>query len=185
MNNEVIKLLADLLRQREDSESPIDWNLIENDYGELEEIMKKSLSNEKLFADLDDEIQKIFSEMLDCIDELDDEITGYEVEEDGESREENEEERNERLSDRIETLRTDLDDVIELLKNILPHSKSIFNYDVQMNQRTDAALEASRRVREFQSNEEMFKKIHGDDEYEIELARLKKMREEVLNRNTP
>ena len=120
MNDEIIKLAADLLRQRE-ADSPIDWNDLENDYSELEEILENALKNPKLFDDLGDEFSNKCNKMLNCISELDDDLTAYP----GENGDETDDEKTDRRSDRLETLRTTLEDTIENLKSVLPKSKTI------------------------------------------------------------
>ena len=179
MNNEIIKLITYLLGQRE-SNSPIDWNDLENNFEELEEIINKALENPKLF-ELGDDFSDNCKLMLECISELDDDIITYS----GKNGDENEEERKDRLSEKLHTLRTTLDETIEKLKSVLPNSKSIFNYDEQMNQRSNAALDAIRKVTEFQSAADFYIKINGEKKYNSELGRLKKIRNEIFNRNAP
>ena len=176
LNNEIIKLIADLIRQRE----AIDWNDLDNNFEELEEIINKALENPKLI-ELGDDFSHNCKIMLECISELEDELTIYP----GENGDENEDERQDRLSERLETLRTTLDETIDKLKLVLPNSKSFLNYDELMTQRSKAALDAMRRVKEFESNADFFIKINGQNLYDIELARLKKVRDEVFNKNTP
>ena len=179
MNNEIIKLIGRFLGQRE-SNSPIDWNDLENNFEELEEIINKALENPKLF-ELGDDFSDNCKLMLECISELDDDITTYS----GENGDENEEERKDRLSQKLHTLRTTLDETIEKLKSVLPNSKSIFNYDEQMNQRSKVALDAIRKVAKFQSGVDFYIKINGEKKYNSELERLKKIRNEIFNRNAP
>ena len=178
MNNEIIKLIGRFLEQRE-SDSPIDWNDRESDFDELEEIIINASKNEKLF-ELDDDFFDNCKVMLECISELNDDTTYP-----GEDGDENEEERKDRFSERFDTLRDTLDETIEKLKSVLPDSKSMFNYDEQMNQRSKAALDAIRNVKDFESNAEFFIKINGQNLYDIELARLKELRSELFNKNTP
>ena len=179
MNNEIIKLIGRLLEQRE-SDSPIDWNDRESDFDELEEIIINASKNEKLF-ELDDDFSDNCKVMLECISELNDDLTTYP----GEDGDENEEERYDRFSERFDTLRDTLDETIKKLKLFLPNSKSFLNYDELMTQRSKAALDAIRTVKEFESNADFFIKINGQNLYDIELARLKEIRSELFNRNTP
>ena len=176
LNNEIIKLIADLIRQRE----AIYWNDFDNNFEELEEIINKALENPKLF-ELDDDFSHNCKIMLECISELEDELTIYP----GENGDENEEERQDRLSERLETLRTTLDETIDKLKLVLPNSKSIYNYDEQMDQRSMAVRDAIQKVREFQSGADFYIKLYGQKKYDSELKRLKKARDEVFNKNTP
>ena len=180
MNNEIIKLIADLLYQRE-ADSPIDWNDLENDYSELEEILENALKNPKLFDDLGDEFSNKCNKMLNCISELDDDLTAYP----GENGDETDDEKTDRRSDRLETLRTTLEDTIENLKSVLPKSKTIENYDVQIEQRNKSTAQARKKVREFEDNAEFYIKLHGKDKYESELKRLKKIRRDTFDRNAP
>ena len=179
LNNEILKLITYLLDQRE-SHSTIDWNDLDNNFEELEEIINKALENQKLF-ELGDDFFHNCKIMLECISELEDELTIYP----GENGDENEEERQDRLSERLETLRTTLDETIDKLKLVLPNSKSIYNYDEQMDQRSMAVRDAIRKVAEFQSGADFYIKLHGQKKYDSELERLKKVRDEVLNKNTP
>ena len=176
LNNEIIKLIADLIRQRE----AIDWNDFDNNFEELEEIINKALENPKLI-ELGDDFSHNCKIMLECISELEDELTIYP----GENGDENEDERQDRLSERLETLRTTLDETIDKLKLVLPNSKSIYNYDEQMDQRSMAVRDAIRKVGEFQSGADFYIKLYGQKKYDSELERLKKVRDEVLNKNTP
>ena len=118
--------------------------------------------------------------MLECISELNDDTTYP-----GEDGDENEEEREDRFSERFDTLRDTLDETIEKLKLFLPNSKSFFNYDELINHRSTDALDAIRNVKDFESNAEFFIKINSQNLYDIELARLKELRSELFNRNTP
>ena len=179
MNNEIIKLTGHLLEQRE-ADSPIDWNDHESNFEELEEIIINALKNTKLF-ELGDDFSHRCQVMLESISELNDDITTYP----GENGDENEEEQKDRLSERLDTLRDTLDETIEKLKSFLPISKSFFNYDVLVNQRSKDALDAIRKVKEFESNADFYIKINGQNLYDIELARLKEIRSELFNRNTP
>tara|TARA_Y100001936_G_C15952245_1_gene600829 strand:- start:415 stop:954 length:540 start_codon:yes stop_codon:yes gene_type:complete len=179
MNNEIIKLISHLLGQRE-SNSPIDWNDLENNFEELEEIISKALENPKLF-ELGDDFSDNCKMMLECISELDDDIIAYS----GKNGDENEEEQKDRLSEKLHTLGTTLDETITKLKSVLPDSKSMFNYDEQMNQRSKAALDAIRKVAKFQSGADFYIKINGGKKYNSELERLKKIRNEIFNRNVP
>lgn len=180
MNDEIIKLAADLLRQRE-ADSPIDWNDLENNYSKLEDVIKNALKNSKLFNELDDDFEKKCNEMLNCISELDDDLTAYP----GEDGDETEDERIERLSDRLNRLRITLDETIKNLKSALPRSKSIENYDVQIEQRDNYAKQARTNAQNFENNAEFFIKIHGKDKYETELKRLKKIGRDAFERNAP
>ena len=85
LNNEIIKLIGRLLEQRE-LDSPIDWNDRESDFDELEEIIINASKNEKLF-ELGDDFSDNCKVMLECISELNDDLTTYS----GEDGDENEE----------------------------------------------------------------------------------------------
>tara|TARA_Y100000590_G_C15690131_1_gene1003128 strand:+ start:114 stop:623 length:510 start_codon:yes stop_codon:yes gene_type:complete len=137
MNNAIIILIANLIRER----TKIDWDNEPHEIGYDAETLIEFLENsakDELLYEIPENLVKSIKSILNDLNQLPD---SNDIVFDGES----EEDKQQRLSDAVHNSATEIDDLINELKKFLPMSKSNMNYDVQKDLIRKAYLEKSQR----------------------------------------